>query len=211
MSSSAWYWKITFEPWLAFLHSSSDATHFRSERCVRCIPGAHNMRCLWKESMLCSVYTDFEAILSAKALRSEESNAESFSCLRKTVPCPNYRDWLHSRLVTTLKYSPLLAAKLNQLVFQCFPVKKYFECNLRLNIILSMAYRSAKLSCKLLLVHSVEHFARFVVAQIWQDAIEFVLIFVIPITILSRAEIQTNPSHKWMIFWGLSVPNLQRS
>lgn len=132
MSSSAWFWKMTFEPWLAFLHSSSDATHVRSERCVRCIPGANNMRCLWKESMLCSAYTDFEAILFAKALRSEESNAESFSCLRKTVPCRKYRDWLHSRLVTNLKYSPSLAAKLNQLVFQCFPVKKYFECNLRL-------------------------------------------------------------------------------
>ena len=108
--------------------------------------------------------TDFEAILSAKALRSEESNAASFCCFRKTVPCRRYHGSMHSRLLTNLKCSPLLAAKLNQHVFQCFPVEKYF--NLRLKSILLVAYRSAKLSCKLLLVYSVEHFARFVVAQI---------------------------------------------
>ena len=74
--------------------------------------------------------TDFEAILSAKALRSEESNAASFCCFKKTVPCRMYRGSMNSRLLTNLKCSPLLAAKLNQHLFQCFPEVKYFDCNL---------------------------------------------------------------------------------
>ena len=111
---------------------------------------------------------------------------------------------MHSRLLTNLKCSPLLAAKLNQHLFQCFPEVKYSIVIFGSKVILFLAYRSAKLSCKLLLVYSVEHFARFVGSQIWQDAIKFILVFVIPIVILWWAESQTNRSHNWIIAGGLT-------
>ena len=88
--------------------------------------------------------------------------------------------------------------------FNAFLKRNILIVTFRLKSILLVAYRSAKLSCKLLLVYSVEHFARFVVAQIWQDAIELILVLVIPITILWKAEIQTNRSHNWIIVGGLT-------